>query len=107
MSFSRTTSPVARRAQTVSFSLDGSSYEIDLNDENAGALRDALSVYVGHARKTNGGARPPRPGARGVARVDREQIKAIREWAKRNDQNVSDRGRIPAHVLEAYNKAIG
>ena len=44
-------------SQTVSFGLDGTSYEIDLNDKHAAALRDALSGYVGHARKVTGGAR--------------------------------------------------
>ena len=46
-------------AETVSFALDGTSYEIDLNDENAAGLRDALAHYIGHARKaTRGGSRP-------------------------------------------------
>ena len=40
-------------SETVSFGLDGTSYEIDLNDKNAAALRDALSGYVGHARKVS------------------------------------------------------
>ena len=38
-------------SQTVSFGLDGATYEIDLNDKNAAALRDALAKYVGHGRK--------------------------------------------------------
>ena len=43
--------------QTVSFGLDGTSYEIDLNDKNANALRDALAKYVGHGRKVTGSRR--------------------------------------------------
>ena len=41
--------------ETVTFGLDGTSYEIDLNDGNAASLREALSGYVGHARKVTGG----------------------------------------------------
>ena len=44
--------------ETVSFGLDGTTYEIDLNDANAAALRDALATYVGHGRKV--GAAPRR-----------------------------------------------
>ena len=43
--------------ESVSFGLDGTSYEIDLNDKNATALRDALSGYVGHARKVGSSTR--------------------------------------------------
>ena len=47
-------------SETVQFGLDGTSYEIDLSDKNAGALRDALSGYVGHARKVGSGRRTRR-----------------------------------------------
>ncbi|MEC9052532.1 MAG: Lsr2 family protein, partial [Actinomycetota bacterium] len=40
--------------ETVSFALDGTSYEIDLNEDNATKLREALATYVGHARKVTG-----------------------------------------------------
>ena len=49
--------------ETIAFGLDGSSYEIDLNDKNAAKLRDALAGYVGHARKV-GGARRTRSAAK-------------------------------------------
>lgn len=94
--------------ETVSFALDGQSYEIDLNTENASALRESMARYVGHARKIGGGGTVGRgrPGrGRGPARVDREQIGAIRDWARRNGYQVSDRGRIAAPVVDAYNKA--
>jgi|SRR5882757_11129517 Lsr2 len=92
--------------ETVSFGLDGKSYEIDLSSGNAGKLRDALANYVGAARKagrssrSNGGAAAvARPGA-----VDREQNQAIREWARKRGMKVSDRGRIPSDVTEAYHQ---
>jgi Lsr2 len=93
--------------ETVSFAIDGQSYEIDLNSDNAASLRDSVARYIGHARKIGGGsAGRARPGrGRGPARVDREQIGAIRDWARRNGHQVSDRGRIAAPVVDAYNKA--
>jgi hypothetical protein len=97
-------------AQTVRFGLDGSSYEIDLSDGNADSLRDALASYVANARKVGRAtSAAPRPlstkTGRAPARVDREQTQAIREWARKNGHSVSDRGRIPSSVIEAYNGA--
>ncbi len=93
--------------ETVSFSLDGTSYEIDLAEKNAKELREVFSRYVSAARKvgrggrSSGGGRPRGSGGR----MDREQAGAIREWARKNGHNVSDRGRIPASVVEAYEAA--
>src|SRR3954451_21760646 len=75
--------------ETVSFALDGSSYEIDLNADNAAKLRDALAVYVGHGRKVTAGARRGRrPAANGGT-----SAKEIREWARANGHQVPERGR--------------
>jgi hypothetical protein len=92
--------------ETITFGLDGSSYEIDLSKKNAAKLRDALSPYVANARRSgraSGAAK--RGGGRGSARSDRNRIQAIREWARTNGHAVSDRGRIPATIVEAYEKA--
>ncbi|MGH3972653.1 MAG: histone-like nucleoid-structuring protein Lsr2 [Pseudonocardiaceae bacterium] len=97
---------------TVEFALEGVTYEIDLADDNAAKLRDNLACYVAAARKTSG----RRPGGRGsdrsggrtgngsVARsgYNRDTLKAIREWAKQNGHNVSDRGRLPLNVVQAW-----
>ena len=93
--------------ETVSFGLDGSSYEIDLTKANAEKLRNALSQYVAHGRKVSSGKarRGGSSGAGGSARTDREQLQAIREWARRNGYEVSDRGRISGKVVEAFNAA--
>src|SRR3954453_19904556 len=94
--------------ETVSFSLDGTSYEIDLADKNAKEMRDALARYVSAARKGGrGGTRASGGGrSRGTGgRMDREQAGAIRDWARKNGHAVSDRGRIPASVVEAYEAA--
>ena len=94
--------------ETVEFGLDGKAFEIDLSKGNAGRLRDALAEFVAAARKAGGGRRrsaapaaatPPRRPS-----IDREQNQAIRDWARKRGMKVSDRGRIPAEVLEAYHQ---
>jgi hypothetical protein len=94
--------------ETVSFALDGTAYEIDLSSENAAKLRDALAVYVGNARRVSrSAARGPAQNRRvRPARGDREQTQAIREWARRNGHKIGDKGRIPAHILEAFNSQV-
>jgi hypothetical protein len=93
-------------AESVSFSLDGKSYEIDLNETHAAALRDAFAPFVGSARRAGGPAVGSRPRmstrtSTGVGRP-REETAAIREWAIANGLEVSARGRISSTVLEAY-----
>lgn len=88
--------------ETVSFTLDQVDYEIDLSSTNAAALREALSIYISAGRRV-GGERRPRSG--GSARTDKEQLDAIRRWARSNGFEVSDRGRISKAVQEAYNAA--
>jgi len=85
--------------ETVAFGLDGTSYEIDLNDKNAAALREALSPYVGHARKVGTRGRRTRNAAASSGPSARE----LRDWARSNGFEVSDRGRVPAEVREAFN----
>lgn len=85
--------------ETVAFTLDHAEYEIDLSSANASALREALSVYVGAGRRVGGASRPR---ARGTAQTDKEQLNAMRRWARENGYDVSDRGRISKAVREAY-----
>jgi hypothetical protein len=97
---------------TVEFALEGVTYEIDLANDNAAKLRDNLSRYVAAARKTStrrpGTRGSDRSGARGgngsAARsgYNRDTLRAIREWAKQNGHSVSDRGRLPLNVLNAW-----
>lgn len=90
--------------ETVSFALDGTSYEIDLNEGNAAALREALSGYVGHARKVTGGS-GRRTSSRRSGSGSSSNTKAVREWGKENGYEVSERGRISAEVQRAYDAA--
>lgn len=93
--------------ETVEFGLDGAFYEIDLSEDNAERLREALAEYVEHARRAGGRKRAAVRAAAGraprTASADREQNQAIREWARKQGMNVSDRGRIPKEVTDAYN----
>jgi Lsr2 len=93
--------------ETVTFALAGRQYEIDLSGENAAKLRDSLASFVAAARRSGGRQRPTtttRTGARAASAVasDREHTAAVREWARQNGHEISDRGRIPNSVLEAY-----
>jgi len=93
---------------TVSFSLDGADYEIDLNNANAESLRETLAEFIAAARRTGGRVRR-NAGSTKVARsrpaASREQTRAIREWARENGFELADRGRIPANVIEAFDEA--
>lgn len=98
--------------ETVAFGLDGESYEIDLSRKNAAALRQALADYVSAARRSEKEPAVPAAtaSANGVrtapyAPIDREQAAAIRTWARKKGHDVSDRGRIPARLVELYNNA--
>jgi hypothetical protein len=92
--------------ETVSFALDGVSYEIDLSAENAGQLRESLSGWVGHARRVGGRSRSTRRSGSGSGsgsgRASTSESSAIREWARENGYTVNERGRIPAEVKAAY-----
>jgi hypothetical protein len=93
-------------AETVSFGLDGVSYDIDLSKKNAGKLRDALATYVGHARRAEGrsGGRRRSRGGRSRSGVG-PPASEIRAWARKNGWDVPDRGRVAAEVRKAYDAA--
>lgn len=90
--------------ETVSFSLDGVSYEVDLSKKNAAKFRDALAPYVGSARKVSRRGGRGRGQARGGRATN---TSAIRQWARDQGLKVSDRGRIPADILARYDAAHG
>jgi len=90
--------------ETVSFGLDGKSYQIDLSSKNAEKLRGALADYVAAARRPGGGRKAAAASAARRPAVDREQNQAIREWARSKGMKVNDRGRIPTEVVDAYHQ---
>ncbi len=87
-------------ASTVSFSLGNTAYEIDLSKKNKAAMEKTLSKFTTAARRVGGSGR--RKGSRSASR---QQTGAIREWAKASGRKVSERGRIPQTVIDAYNAA--
>lgn len=82
---------------TVNFALDGVAYEIDLNDDNAQRLRDQLGEWASRARRV-GGRRISRTQS-GSSSSDAGKVRA---WANEHGYKVSERGRIPKEVREAY-----
>ena len=92
--------------RTVEFGLDGVTYTIDLSDKNAGKLRNALNPYLSVASRVGrsgaGGRIASRNTAAAPSRSNREQNQAIREWAAKNGYEVSERGRIPSSIVEAF-----
>jgi nucleoid-associated protein Lsr2 len=89
--------------RTIRFAFDGTDYEIDLNAKNAAAFSKQLAPYLEHARQA-GRAQPRRPGR---AAASRQRSGDIRAWAKEHGLAVSERGRIPASVVEQYDAAGG
>ena len=99
--------------ETILFALDGSTYEIDLNEYNAAQLRDAVAPFVGAGRRggrpASAPARTARPSTRSAGTPSRTagevDPKAIRAWAEANGVQVSTRGRLSAAVVEQYRTA--
>src|ERR1700759_4596056 len=85
--------------RTVTFGWDGHTFEIDLSKKNIAALDSALKPYIGAARRVRGAAGRP-AGRRSSAK--RSSMPDIRDWARSNGHEISDRGRIPVAVVEAY-----
>src|SRR5215469_9925260 len=82
--------------ETLRFEFGGSAYEIDLSKKNAKAFRKQLAPFVENARKAGRGQRRPR------TQSGRRRSSDIRAWAKEQGLAVSERGRIPAGVVEQY-----
>jgi hypothetical protein len=89
--------------ETVTFTFKGTTYEIDLSKKNLDKMVKALQPYTTAARTTggrrSGTGRTTRRGA------DKDQLTKIRQWARANGHQVSDRGRISTAVQEAYHAA--
>ncbi|WAA65131.1 histone-like nucleoid-structuring protein Lsr2 [Microbacterium oxydans] len=90
--------------ETVHFSLNGASYEIDLNADHAEELRKALEPYIAAGRRA-GSSSTPRTSAPRKRQARNPEVAAIRAWANDNGYTLSERGRIPAPILDAYHAA--
>jgi len=95
-------------SQTVPFSLDGVTYEIDLSEDNATALRDELATYVSAARRVGGRKVRLATGqslSGSPSGTDRERNRQIREWAQANGFEVADRGRLSSEIIAGFEAA--
>jgi hypothetical protein len=104
-----------RADETVRYALDGVNYEIDLSEKNASKLRTALQDYLAASRRLGRVGIAPRrthsvnPSAahRAIAQSNRDQNRAVREWALKMGYEVADRGRVPERYTEEYQKCGG
>lgn len=87
----------AEGKETVSFAYGGTTFEIDLCDDHAKELSDALGGYAAHARRISGGRR-----RRARSSLSRERSAEVRSWARERGHKVSDRGRIAQSIVEEY-----
>ena len=86
--------------RTISFSVNGVSFEIDLNEEHATELLEDFAKWESHARRVGGRATATR--RRRASSGAPSEAAQIRAWAQKKGIEVSDRGRIPAPVVEKY-----
>jgi hypothetical protein len=96
--------------KTVHFGLHNKRYEIDLKPEHVKALEENLADFIAAARQDTGKDKSPnKPGRKapgeGTVRANRDEVRKIREWAAENGHTISERGRIPKTVMEAYQQA--
>jgi hypothetical protein len=90
--------------ETITLTLDGVSYVLDLNADHAASLREAIAGWTVHARRLKAPTRRrgSGPAASSTAGLD---LADVRRWARESGYEISDRGRIPGTVLAAYQAA--
>lgn len=89
--------------ETVRYALDGTQYEIDVSAKNAQRLRATMEEFTSKSRRAGGGRQAQTRARRGAVRS--AEPGAVRAWARENGYTLSDRGRIPADVMEKYQAA--
>lgn len=83
--------------ETVTFALDGTTYELDLTKKNAEKFRGVFMDYIAAGRKVG------KVTGRAGTKTTKTNTKEVRDWARSNGFDVPDRGRIPGNVMEAWN----
>src|SRR3954451_11515188 len=95
--------------QTISYTIEGQEYEIDLSEDNIQRFHEALEPFVSKSRQVERQAAPARrgrgDGRRRSSTGSRDDIPQIRAWAEANGHEVSARGRIKKEVIDAYDEA--
>ncbi len=94
-------SEIDAEGKSVSFSFDGTSYEIDLSSKNVAKLREDLGPYIEKARKVSNRGR----GAAAKAEPAPLDTRAVRAWAAEQGIEVSARGRLSSELIEQYRAA--
>jgi hypothetical protein len=89
--------------ETIHFSLDDVSYQIDLSAQHARKLRQDLKAWIDASRRVGGRKRRSSQSGRSRGARSREESAAIREWARRSGHKVPARGRIPRAIIDAFN----
>lgn len=99
--------------ESIEFSVSGVEYVIDLKSKSATEFHRKLGYYIEHATRVGGRKRRASPTAASspstastpTAKRDPAQTRAIRQWAADTGYEISDRGRIPAEIVEAFEAA--
>lgn len=105
----------SNRVESLTFAVNGTTYEIDLSAPNLKKFNAAVQPFVEAARTV----RSPRTGkvAGRTAKATRRgnqsaglkeqgiDPKAVRAWAQEQGLDVPDRGRVPNAIVEQYRQA--
>jgi hypothetical protein len=91
--------------ERIEFAVRGTAYQIDLSTANAAKFDKALKPFVDAAMKVRSGRGGRAKATNGSGSPSKEQLAAIRDWARKNGYEVADRGRIKAEVVEAFEAA--
>ena len=92
-------SPLGDNGETIEFGFEGKNYQIDLNEKHARKFREAMAEYVENGTRVTG----RKSSGRSAQKTSSVDNKAVREWARLEGYEISDRGRIPAEIIDAYN----
>lgn len=95
----------SKDATEVTFSFEGIEYKIDLSKKNLAAMEKALKPYLDAATKVSGRVASSRRGKSLRSGTGRRDLSVVRTWAREQGIEVSDRGRVPASVIEQYDAA--
>lgn len=90
--------------KTIRFSVDGGDWQIDLNEKNAKKFYETMKFYQDHATHLGGRGKRTRVASKAS---NKEELAAIRRWARDAGYEVSDRGRIKQEIVDAYHAARG
>lgn len=88
-------------SETVTFTIDGSRYEIDLSEKNAAKLRKTMSGWIDASRRSSNRRTKSAP-----PKTDSSESTKARKWAQDNGLDVGPRGRLRSEVIDAYRARV-